>query len=237
MTDVGFPDFQEQAQWQSPIALNETVHANAGATVLRGPFNVSAWQTCSIVTAATGGAGRVTFAYYADEALTIPLASVPLNMNGNSGEMTVTNKGPWLLLGFTAGGAAAIDFATKMTFSNRSGPAFNPSFSIPLLQVESINVLAGTSQSFNAAYAYGGPAFWWGYLTGAASAVVSINLEQSDETLVWHFLAQARADDPNAAAGWRQPIVIPPRNLRVTFVNLSGIDRTFWTVVTPDVFR
>lgn len=241
MSLVGYPDFQEQAQWQSPPAVIYSAAIANGATKTfpttgNNLFNVSNWANTQLRVFGQSSILDVECQWYDADPPTALLGHRYWSTSGNGSDTNVNipNCGPYLRVNVTNLSGAAPTLVAVIAFSNRVSAPFVCPSSDPIISTGVVSVGATTATAIDGSYLYAGPAFAWGY-SESTDWSISIQSISSNGTLrdimVWN------RDGYTANQRRYQPLILPPRPVRVLLFNNDAVPRNLNFTLTGDVFR
>lgn len=240
MTNVGFPDFQEQAQWQSPLAVTYNAALANGATKsfpASGPvyFNVSNWNATQL---------RISGSQILDVELiwydAIPanayLARTYYSTVANIGSaVSFPNAGPYLQINVSNLSGVNDTLLAVVAFTNRRQQPFITPSSAPLISAQNLNVPAGTAL-ITPSYLYAGPAFLDIFTPSTESWQVNIDGRTSGGTIDLIAVVQS-GEASSPALPRRQPLILLPRPTFAIIFNQGAVAHAFYVAVTPDMMR
>jgi hypothetical protein len=240
MTNVGFPDFQEQAQWQSPLAVTYNAALANGATKsfpASGPvyFNVSNWNATQL---------RISGSQILDVELiwydAIPanayLARTYYSTVANIGSaVSFPNAGPYLQINVSNLSGVNDTLLAVVAFTNRRQQPFIAPASGPLISAQNVNVPPGTV-TLTPTHLFAGPAFLNIYTASGEAWQVNVDGRTSNGTAdLMCVVTSGEAAAPNIPR--RQAMTLLPRPTFATIFNLGAAAHTFYVAVTPDMMR
>jgi len=240
MTLVGFPDFQEQAQWQSPLAVEYSAALNTGATKSfpdTGPvyFNVSNWNATQL---RISGAQRldVELVWYDAIPATAFLArsyfTTPQNI---ASTVSFPNAGPYLQINVSNLSGVNDTLVAVVAFTNRRQQPFIVPSSAPMISVQNFTIAAGAFHNFDAAYSYAGPAHLWFFTPSDNWFCNAVGLTSN---LTTHFFTHlGKFDEYGAAQDRHINCMVPPLAIQLQVTNNSAAAQVFYMSLTPDYFR
>lgn len=239
MSLVGYPDFQEQAQWQSPLAVSFLGTIANGATqsfpAASPYFNVSNWQGVQLRVDQNVASLDVDMLWY-DTATGSHLlgerrwTTVP----NDSGYVIVPNNGPFLRIQISNLSGADQLTAAYAAFTNRIGPPFVTGNSGPVLSRAFGLIGAGGNAIIAASYLYAGPATWSIAQDSAEGWTAVLQCSTSNGTVTefdW------MGDQLRQSGDLSQYVTLPPRPIRLVIFNYGAAAHNFGAAVTPDQFR
>lgn len=232
---IGFPDDQEQSQWQSQTFLNDNTAYAQNQQKTFGPFNVANWKATQLGLVSTNGSILIQMVWSSDSAGLIVTGAKKLTWAGGlTANFTEINLGPYLTI-FIQQTIVGGTIHTVAIGSNSDKPAFNPNDYRPIIDVQGQSVGAGvTTAAIDGLYVYGGPA--WISIIRAVSAW-KITLQGTDESNVAHLLRIWDTSTGTSQANTSELIVLPPMRIQVIITNPGGAAASFWIVIVPDLFH
>jgi hypothetical protein len=241
MSLVGYPDFQEQAQWQSPPAVVYNQVIANGATksfpaAAPAVYNVSNWSATQMRIFAQFSALDVEVQWYDADPPTALLSHQYFTTSDNGSDTTVTlpNGGPYLRVNVTNLSGFAPTLVAIIAFTNRVVPPFACPSSGPLLYGENLTAVPGIIKAVDASYLYAGPATAW-FFTDATAWSCEFGSISSAGTFQYH-----QGWDSNGAGGarhFRTSMMVPPRSMRYRFLNNDAANKQLYVSLIPDMFR
>lgn len=239
MTLVGYPDFQEQAQWQSPPAVIASTAINNGTTLSfpqAGPvyFNVSNWNATQL---RLSGAQvlDVECIWYDAIPATAYLARSYYSTAANIGSVvSLPNGGPYLQVNVTNSSGVNDTLTSVIAFTNRRQQPFIVPTSGPIIYTSPTTVGAGAQATVTSSYLYAGLAYLW-VATTATAWRVDVNNLTSNGTAT--FVAQLTSTETGGGPIRRVPLILPPRPVQLGFHNDGAGAADFYASLVPDVFR
>lgn len=243
MSLVGYPDFQEQAQWQSPPVIVYAQNQAAGNTLtfpLTGPayYNVNNWQSTQISVTASPQIIDVEM-YWVDAVVpTVLLGQFFFTTApGNRSLLTVPNAGPYLQVKVANRGVVGTaPTVVAMAFTNRVSAPFMGYGSGPLLEIGAQSVAAHATYTKTSDWTYAGPATFWGYTDSNEGWTYDIDAHTSDGTSV--IVAQSDSNESTAADVQRRfDFLIPARPLFLVISNKGANPHNFWVSIYPTTLR
>jgi hypothetical protein len=237
VTAIGFPDFQEQAQWQSTSDNHPGVSIAANAQSTVGPYNVQNWQSTHVRFQPTQAMRLWAQWWDHPDATGVAVADRRIEVGPNSlCSVLLVNAGRGLLL-YVDNGPTPGTFDLDVSFTNRSSPAWYPLTSAPLIDEHNDAVGAGATVSVETTVAFAGPATLWTFTDAPAAPTGTINIMHGDRTGTFQELSQWRTNEANYGGGQRAQLIIPPRRIQVQFLNSDAASHHYWAVLSCDLFR
>lgn len=238
MSLVGYPDFQEQAQWQSPVAVAFGGGIGTGVTLtypVTGPvyFNVNNWQSTQIGVTGAPSLLDVELDWYDAIPATILMGrTLWTSAPGNRSLLTVPNQGPYLQVKVSNNsGAPVASAAIVVAFTNRVAPPWMVPEKTPLILSPLALLGAGATATATGQFTYSGPATffcrhdspqnWSAYLYGVNGAGVNTT---------YAAFGNFSAPTPNVA----QTVYVPPEACFLQLTNHGAAGHNFEFGLTPD---
>lgn len=231
---VGFPDDQQQPQWQSPLLISDSNTLGAGVLKTYTTLKVANWQSTQIAATSNAGNGVFTLSWYADSGLTKLLGSkVFVIENQRPATVAYPNVGPYLSIQVTAG-SLGMTYTLYVNATNRSAPAWATAGGDILIEINSTNINPGALLTASAQTVYAGMAQF--QLLTAASGWEA-NLKYKDINQADHIVNSWNTTVGTPAQPVNQLIMLPAFPLRLEVTNHAGVVATFWAHIVIDVYH
>lgn len=243
MSLVGYPDFQEQAQWQSPPVIVYAQNQAAGVTLTfpqSGPayYNVNNWQSTQISVTASPQIVDVEM-YWVDAVIpTVLLGQFFFTTApGNRSLVTIPNAGPYLQIKVANRGVTpTAPTVVAAAFTNRVSVPFMGYGSGPLNVIGSKNIAGGANFTQFSDWTYAGPASFWSFTDSNQPWAIELVCTTSDGTP--QIIFQTDVNESAAADTQRRiEFLCPARPFRITIYNQGVAAHNYWASVYPNTLR
>lgn len=241
MTQVGYPDFQEQAQWQSLTMVDDNQVLGAGQSItypigVPTSLAVSQWQTTQLYVSNGNRIIDGQLTWYADAALASTMGRKQFSLPKNC-ECVVSfaNAGPFVTINLFNGSAGASTIFVRVTGTNRAQTPFNPPGQFPMVLVPVTSIAAGANLDTDATQFYAGPALMSVSTDSNGNWEVIMQGLTSNGTQVEYAWGGPR----NVAGpqGTAIPIQVHPLAGRLRIHNYGAAAQLFVAAVVPDYFH
>lgn len=241
MSLVGYPDFQEQAQWQSLLLTDDTQVLGAGGSVTYpnvGPayYNTSQWQTLQVYV--SNGVrildGQIT--WYADAGLTTTMGRKQFSLPANAESVvSFPNAGPFATLFLFNGSAGNDTIFVRVTGTNRAQTPFNPPGQFPMVLVPVTSIAAGANLDTLATQFYAGPAHMSVSTDGNGNwEVIMQGLTSNGTQIEYAWGGPRNVAGPQSAI---VPLQVHPLAGRLRIHNYGAAAQLFVAAVVPDYYH
>lgn len=241
MSLVGYPDFQEQAQWQSPPAVTYSAAIANGATKIfpttgNNLFNVSNWANTQLRVFGQFAALDVECQWYDADPPTALLGHRYWTTcaAGTDTNVNIPNIGPYLRVNITNLSGVVPTLVAVIAFSNRVTAPFVCPSSSPMIVRPYAVIGAGVGAGTDATYLYAGPATltinhdsnqgWVAVVEGFNSAGVSSEFAYAGDQF---------RQSGDISVG----VIVPPLSAHLRIFNFGAAAHSFSAALVPDMFR
>jgi hypothetical protein len=226
---TGYVDYQRNVANDGPVIVNppDTITEPWSS----GPIPVSQYWGVTTQMGPISGSFYVQYTWYTDETLDTALASKTVQVNegaANYFPYIIPNLGPWLTVTIAAPtGEYPVVFSFIASATNRPSVMPTPATPDVSLNTGGVAIPAGTTEFFNQAQAYAGPAM----LTVDGSQSYSTTIQVWNGSGWVTIFAEA-----GLAAGFdNYTVVMPLSTWRVGITNGGAVAGTFTATITPSV--
>lgn len=241
MSLVGYPDFQEQAQWQSPPAVTYSAAIANGATKTfpvggNNLFNVSNWANTQLRIFGQFAALDVECQWYDADPPTALLGHRYWTTceNGSDTNVNIPNCGPYLRVNITNLSGAAPTLVAVIAFSNRVSASFVCPSSGPVTSRAFSALGAGVTATLTPTYLYAGPATF-SVATDSNEGWTALLRARNSAGAATEF---AWMGNQLAASGNQSlAVTLPPRPVDLLVFNFGAGIHNFGAGLVADVFR
>jgi hypothetical protein len=235
MTDVGFPDFQEQAQWSSlPFLNNAFAITNAfSLPIVSAP--TSNWQGMAILVDADSLKDTLySISWYYDAALTQIAGQRGFEVRfGGRAQFTIPHLGPYMAI-YAATVTGSGTTTIRAAHVNRVGLTMAVNDGSILSAGGPIIVPAATASSVLLSLWYVGRAVLWSDLAAGKSCLIRLRT-----TFGTGVPTQFAGHDARAQTLFQQTtqVLLPPSPVTVVLENNEAAAQTFFYALVQDDWR
>lgn len=238
MSLVGYPDFQEQAQWQTPAAVAFAGAIANGVTVTfpqTGPvlFNVNNWQSTQIGVTGTPSILDVQMSWYDAIPATILMGRyLWSSAKGNRSLLTIPNAGPYLEVKVTnLTGGNVPSAVVVVAFTNRVAPPWIVPEKVPMILSPLAALAPAAVATADATFNYAGPAtFFCRHNSGQNWSALLAGINSAGTLTTYASFGNFSAPTPNVA----QIIHVPPMACQLQLTNHGAAPHDFEFGLVPD---
>lgn len=235
MSLVGFPDFQEQAQWNNLPFYDGNVNLTTSFFPVAYQGTVANWNTLQFWFATSlGGEVNGRIRWFTDAAFTNMIGErIFATANNAPVQFNASHLGPYMqvLLAIATGTATA---TLRMAHVNRTPSPINVSTPGTLIGAISSVINPGANLTIMQSYWYTGRAFFWTNFTPGKNVLVKLVARTAGAT---DFGIAAHGG--LGAVFWDQEdsIIIPPLIVSCQMINNDAAAQTFQCSVIADDWR